>query len=104
MKSKSWFFEKINKIDKLLARLTKKKNKQRRTKLLGFLRGSVVKNPPANAEDMDSIPGPGRSPGNRMAPTPVFLPGKSHGQRSLAGYSARDHKELHTTQGLEQHQ
>ena len=22
-----------------------------------------------------------------MAPTPVFLPGKSHGQRSLAGYS-----------------
>jgi len=22
-----------------------------------------------------------------MEPTPVFLPGKSHGQRSLAGYS-----------------
>ena len=22
-----------------------------------------------------------------MAPTPVFLPGKSHGQRSLVGYS-----------------
>ena len=27
-----------------------------------------------------------------MAPTPVFLPGKSHGQRSLTGYSPRDHK------------
>ena len=24
-----------------------------------------------------------------MAPTPVFLPGESHGQRSLAGYSPR---------------
>ena len=30
---KSWFFEKIDKIDKLLAGLTKK-NKQRKTKLL----------------------------------------------------------------------
>ena len=26
-------------------------------------------------------------------PTPVFLPGKSHGQRSLAGYSLWDLKE-----------
>ena len=30
-------------------------------------------------------------------PTPVFLPGKSHGQRSLAGYSLWGHKELDTT-------
>ena len=29
-------------------------------------------------------------------PTPVFLPGKSHGQRSLEGYSPRDCKELDT--------
>ena len=27
-------------------------------------------------------------------PTPVFLPGKSHGQRSLVGYSPQGHKEL----------
>ena len=27
-------------------------------------------------------------------PTPVFLPGKSHGQRSLAGYHPWSHKEL----------
>ena len=27
-----------------------------------------------------------------MAPTPVFLPGKSHGQKSLMGYSPRGHK------------
>ena len=30
-------------------------------------------------------------------PTPVFLPGKSHGQRSLVGYSPRGYKELDTT-------
>ena len=28
----------------------------------------------------------------KWQPTPVFLPGKSHGQRSLAGYSLRGHK------------
>ena len=27
---------------------------------MGFLGGSVVKNPPANSEDMGSIPDPGR--------------------------------------------
>ena len=30
-------------------------------------------------------------------PTPVFLPGESHGQRSLVGYSPRDCKESDTT-------
>ena len=33
--------------------------------------------------------------------TPVFLPGRSHGQRSLVGYSPWGHKELDTTEGLE---
>ena len=32
-KTKSWFFEKINKIDKPLARLTKKKRRIKSTKL-----------------------------------------------------------------------
>ena len=31
-------------------------------------------------------------------PTPVFLSGESHGQRSLAGYSPRGRKELDTTE------
>ena len=47
----------------------------------------MVKNLPANAgvvRDVGSISGSGRSPGS---PTPVFLPGESHGQRSLEGYS-----------------
>ena len=46
----------------------------------------VVKNLLANAgdtRDLGSIPGLGRSPGG-WQPTPVFLPGESHGQRSLA--------------------
>ena len=37
-------------------------------------------------------PGLGRSPGggNGNQPIPVSLPGESHGQRSLVGYSPRD--------------
>ena len=38
-----------------------------------------------NLGDPGSIPGLGRSPGEGN--TPVFLPGKSHGWRNLAGYS-----------------
>ena len=38
--------------------------------------------------------GSGRSPGEGNGiPTPVPLPGKSYGQRSLAGYSPRGYKE-----------
>ena len=33
-------------------------------------------------------------------PAPVFLPGDSHGQRSLVGYSPWGHKESDTTEGL----
>ena len=35
-----------------------------------------------------------------MAATPVFLPGESHGQRSVVGYSPWDCKELNMTEGL----
>ena len=33
-------------------------------------------------------------------PTPVFLPEESHGQRSLAGYSPRGHKESDTAERM----
>ena len=33
-----------------------------------------------------------------MQPTPVFLPEEFHEQRSLAGYSPWDHKELDMTE------
>ena len=38
----------------------------------------------------------------KWQPTPVFLPGKSHGQRSLVGYSPWGRKELDTTETTEQ--
>ena len=37
----------------------------------------------------------------KWQPTPLFLPGKSHGQRSLAGYSPWGGKELDTTEATE---
>ena len=36
-------------------------------------------------------------------PTPVLLPGKPHGQRSLVGCSPRGREELDTTEGLHFH-
>ena len=40
-----------------------------------FPGGSVVKNPPAKAGDMGLIPNP-----RKWQPTPVVVPGKSHGR------------------------
>ena len=37
-----------------------------------------------NAGDLGSIPASGRSPGEENGNPPVFLPGESHGHRSLA--------------------
>jgi len=54
----------------------------------------VVKSPPANAGKVGSNPGLERSPGKRKwQPTSAFLPGKSHGQRSLVGCNPWDCKE-----------
>ena len=57
----------------------------------GFPGGSVVNNPPANAGDVSLIPGLRRSPGEGNG-TPVFLPGKSHGQRTLTGLQSTGSK------------
>ena len=59
----------------------------------------MVKNLPANAGDArgtGSIPGSGSSPGGGNG-NPVFLPGKFHGQGSLAGYSPWGRRESDTT-------
>ena len=67
----------------------------------GFPGISVGKGSACNAGDMGSIPGSGRSPGEgNPLDFPVFLPGKSHGQRSLVSYSSQSHKEQDTTEGL----
>ena len=62
----------------------------------GLFRWLSGKETPANAGDVGSIPWLGRSPGGGQ-PTPVFLPGKSHGQRSLACYCPWGHKESDPT-------
>ena len=63
-----------------------------------------MKNPPANAGDArntDSTPESGKSPGEgNDNPTPVLLPGKSHGQRSLVGYSPWGRQEWERTSPL----
>ena len=63
----------------------------------GFSGSSVIQNPPANAG------GCGFNSWVRMIlwrrkwqPTPVFLPGKSHGQRNLEGYSPWVHEQLNS--------
>ena len=60
--------------------------------LLGFPGGSAVKNPPVRRCSFN--PWVRKIHWRRKwQPTPVFLPGRSHGQRSPAGYSPWDHKE-----------
>jgi len=39
----------------------------------------------------------------KWQPTPVLLPGKSHGQRSVVGYSPRGRKDSDTTERLHFH-
>ena len=61
----------------------------------------VVKNLPTNEKDLrhrfDTWVG--KILWRRKWPcTPVFLPGESHGQRSLPGYSPKGCKELYTTE------
>ena len=54
---------------------------------MGFLDDSDGKESACDTGDQGSIPGSGRSAGEGNGlPTPVFLPGGLHWQRSLAGY------------------
>ena len=63
----------------------------------------MVKNPPANAGDRckgwEFDPWVRKIPWRRKwPPTQGFLPGESHGQRSLGGYSSLGCKESDTTE------
>ena len=63
----------------------------------GWLSGQELACKARDAGDADWIPGSGRSPWRRKwQPTLVFLPGESHGWRSLAGYSPWGRKESDT--------
>ena len=62
---------------------------------MGFPGVSGIKNPPANAGDVGSIPGLGRSPGEGNGnPLQYSCLGKSHRQRSLVGYCPWDRKRV----------
>ena len=66
----------------------------------------VVKNPPVNAgniRDTGLIPGLGSSPGGEYGNPLQYLPGESHGQRNLVGYSPKGYRELDMTE-LTQHE
>ena len=76
--------------------------------IIGFPGGSMVKNPPANARDAGDARDAGFDPwvrkspwGRKWQPTPEFLLGKSHGQKSLTGYSPWDLKESDLTKATE---
>ena len=74
------------------------------------------KNPPANVGNTGSILGSGRCPGEgngdplpysfffSFFSTPVFLPGKFHGQRHLVGYSSWGHKRVENDSVTKQQQ
>ena len=72
--------------------------------MLGGSPGGSAGKGSTNAGDTGSILGSGRTPWRRKwKPTPVFLPGKFHGQRSLEGYSPWGHKVSDTTEHVHTH-
>ena len=71
-------------------------NKDNPWRIQGFPGGSEVKESACNVGELGSIPGSGR----KWHPTPVVLPGESHGWRSLVGHSPRGRRQSDTTEGL----
>ena len=68
-------------------------NKDERFMKAIFLGGSGGEESACNVEDLDSIPGLGRSPGGGHGnPAQYSCLENPHGQRSLAGYSPWGHK------------
>ena len=60
---------------------------------------NILSSNAGDARDLGSISRLGRSPGvGNGIHTPIFLPGQSHGQRSLAGYIYGATKESDTTE------
>ena len=69
----------------------------------GFPGGSDGKESTCNVGDPGLIPTSGRREVFDLQgwlPSPVFLPGEFHGQRSMVGYSPWDHKEFDTAERL----
>ena len=61
-------------------------------------KASILLHSAGDIRNMGSTPGLENPLEKEMATHPVLLPGKSHGQRSLVGYSSWGHKESNTTE------
>ena len=70
----------------------------------GFAGGSVGKNLPAMQETQVQSLGQEDPLEKKWQPTPVFLPVKAHGQRSLVGYSLRGHIRVRYNLAIKQQQ
>ena len=77
------------------------KQKKKKFKKVGFPVGSDSKESTCNARDLGSVPGMGRSLGERNGnPLQYSYLEKSHEQGSLVGYSPWDSEEWDTTEQL----
>ena len=65
---------------------------------MGFPGGTMVKNPPANAGDVDLIPGSGRSPGVGNGNPLQYFCLENPMESNLAGYSPWNCKESDITE------
>ena len=74
------------------------KNRRLVLSSMGFPGGSDCKESACNRGDLGLIPQLGRFLEKGRLPTPVFLPGEFHEQKSLAGYSPWSHKESDTAE------
>ena len=70
------------------------------TGIWGFPGGSDSKESACDTGDSGSILGQEDPQKREWLPTPVFLPGEFHGQRSWASNSPWDHKQLDMTKQL----
>ena len=69
--------------------------------ILGFPGGATIKESASQCRRYGFDPWVRKIPWRReWQPTPVFLPGELHGQRSLAGYSPWGRKESDTTESV----
>ena len=71
---------------------------------LGFPGGLAVKNPPANAGDMGSIPGSGRSPGEEMATHSSILAWRMPWTEEPGGLQSMGLRRVGHNKGTEQQQ
>ena len=97
-------FNHIQQSDWLMTMVTQERGGKAKmwTQVFWLLSGTSGKEPACQCKrhkDAGSIPDSGRTPWRRkQQPTPVFLPGESHGQRSLVDYSPWGCKELDMTE------